>query len=993
MFSFFKTKIGLILLVFFTLVLAASIILISTVSIISIKKFGKYALTESKRTLKEQSLNSLYLNTDKRANEYSLIFNEDINTLLYLNDKLLDIYNDLDWYSNKNINFYKKLDFIPSNGIFATSSNSPVQTAYSSNLKHKILPSKIKTELNALYSLDNIMKEIKDNILNVKYIWMSTASNCVKFYPDEGLTEMKSYKTDIDFMFKLETLKDNFFSKKANIWTQVFLRPKTGLSLSIISPIYDKNGQYKGVVALELDINSLKHLIKPHSGSAKYLHKIIAELGIKNQKFFAADKSGNLIIFTQDQLNLLNISNCPLKKMSQYHYVPLNINLNSSSNKQIQNLAKEIFLKNDGSEVIRANNETYYFAYSRISFTNLILISYVPADKLLALTKKVGDGLDNTEHHTLKNFIIIAVIFLFFFITITGFVFNYYFIIPIQILVKGMRSISKGNLKERIFINRGKELEEVAETFNSMASQLDTTNSKLEKHKLHLAQTVKVRTNELADTNKKLEQEKERAENATKAKSKFLANMSHEIRSPMNAILGYSELLTEEIKDEKISHKLSVIYENSKNLLNIINEILDISKIEAGKVVLKQEIFDIYNLVDEIIELFTPMAESKNLHLSCNILTDVPRYIQLDPSRLKQILVNIVGNAIKYVANGYIRVELYHIQKDKDKITLYIDVKDTGLGIPDEKKESIFDAFSQLNSQKTKDKGTGLGLSITKKLIENMNGNISVVDNPDEGSIFKILLDDVSTSTEAFFKKQSKENSIDVNSIVFDPATILVADDKAVNRALIKEYLEKQSITMLEAIDGQEAINITEEKKPDIILMDYRMPVLNGYDAIIKLRKNKKFTSTPVIFITAAINEVKELKKLFLTDTLAKPIEKQDLYSLLIKFLPYKIHSDYKSKSITIEQLNHNESKSKKIDKCYITKAYIDEWSIIQKQFIINKMKEFAEKIYKLGVDINSDTLILWSKEVIASVEYNDIRKLNKVFSSFNCIVKPDIED
>lgn len=991
MFSFFKTKIGLMLLGLFVSVLIAEIIINSFITINSIRTFTNYAHKESTDSLEKQSTNYLYLSTARRAKYYSLLFNGAAEIVALLRDNVENIYNNPDFFANKNPNYYKKLEYIPLNGIFATSSD--VITAHGSGMKYTTLPLDIKTELNAISSLDNIILKIIDNSFDINSVWLSTVSNSVKYYPNKNLVDMKSYPSDIDFNFNFEfekeTMDDNFYGIKG-IWSELFLSPKKSIVMSVISPVYDSNKNYKCVVALEVDLESLLSGISDLKLLDKYLYDAIFELGLDKQQFLIADRSGNLIAFTKEQLLFLGFPQSGKTKADSYYYKTLKYNLALSQNEQIKSLSEKISKHSDGIDIIERNGRQCYFAFSHIASTNWILLSFVQSNRLHAYEQQINKELSRTELVILKQFVFSAGVVLLIFIIISAFAFNYYLVIPIQILIKGLRSISKGNLKERIFIKRGRELGEAADTFNMMAGQLDMTRDELEKHKEHLEETVSKRTKELEESNKKFEFEKKRAEIATKAKSEFLVNMSHEIRSPMNAILGYTEVLLDEIQDSKVNHKLSIIYDNSINLLNIINEILDLSKIEADKIELRQEPFNLHHLVEGVVELFLPMAEAKNLTLSVINLSTVPEHIISDSTRLKQILVNIVNNAIKFTEIGHVLIELYHEQKNKDKIKLFINIKDTGTGIPDGEKDNIFEPFSQLDNQTSKYKGTGLGLTITKKIITKMNGRISVSDNPEGGTVFSIIFDDVTLAAEDYIKINSDKNSIDPENIIFKPAIVLVVDDNPENRILIKEHLRKQHLTILEADNGEDAISKVEGSLPDIILMDYRMPVMNGYETVIKLRSNKKFQNIPVVFVTASVLEMKSLPNIPPMDYLSKPLFKKELFAKLTKFLPYDL-GNYKD--ILIKTTPYPKDKQpvyEELEKCRSFKAYLDEWKLIQNQFIINDMKEFAQKMYSLAQDINSNILLSWSKDIIDAVDNNDIKKLDQVFKSFINIVDPE---
>ncbi|MCF7791698.1 MAG: response regulator [Victivallales bacterium] len=991
MLGFIKTKIGIFLLSFFSVILITSIALISYFSINSIEQFGSYFLEKEGKALEQQSLNSLFLNTTRIANECSLILNEDINTISDLRYKIIDVYENLDWYSEKNRSFSEKLNYIPANGLLTSPSKFPVETIYNPG-ENKSIGKKIQTELNALHSLDGLIKKFKDNMLNIKYIWLSTASGIAKFYPAKGVTKAKYYKSDVNFTFNPGNLKKNFFKQEKNIWTQVFLSPEGALSLSIVSPVYI-NKIYRCVIALEINLENIRNIIVPPLEKEPYTRRIMSQLGLSEQNFLAVDKQGNLTVFTLDQLKKFNIKDNK-KNTSKEYYKTLLINLNSSENPQIRFLTKKITGSTSGTTVISINNKKYFFAYCRIAFTDLTLISYVPAERLLALSKKIKSSIEANKQNMLKHFIIITIILLITFIITTGFVLNYYFIKPLQILVDGMRSIAKGRLDKRIKLHRGKEIEEAALTFNNMAGKLNTSKIKLDNHRKNLQKTVRKKTKELAETNQQLAREKNKALEATEAKTKFLANMSHEIRSPMNAILGYSELLVKRVRDKNLLNKIEVIYSNSKNLLDIINEILDLSKIEAGKITLKYSFFDLRKLVENIIQLYSKMAQSRNLELQYFFTTKLPAGIKLDPTKVRQIISNIVSNAIKFTESGHVHVQISHEKKSDKNADIFINIKDTGQGIPDNKKKTIFEAFQQLDNQSRVYKGTGLGLNISMKLISMMKGNIEVCDNAGGGTVFKLSFYNVEISDEENdISKISTGEYENTDEIAFSPATVLVADDRKVNREIIKEFLNGQEIKVIEAFDGIDAVNKIKNFRPDLIIMDYRMPGQNGYDAVVKLKESDNLKNIPVIFITASVIELKEKIKIEGTEILDKPFTQGRLFSILKKHLNYKITAQQPLKNVKESSPQKALNSIAEKEKISLPKEYIDEWKILKKQFIINKMNNFAEKMKAVAVETDAEYLLLWSETVISSIIDNNLRKLTVTFNLFDKIVRSDKTD
>ncbi len=548
---------------------------------------------------------------------------------------------------------------------------------------------------------------------------------------------------------------------------------------------------------------------------------------------------------------------------------------------------------------------------------------------------------------------------------------------PIENLVSNVKRIANGNLRERAKVEGDNEIAVFSGHFNHMLDEIERYYDELDEAKA-------------------------KAEESDRLKSAFLANMSHEIRTPMNSVIGFTEILDKEITDPVHKNYLESIKYSGKNLLALINDILDLSKIEAGKLELTYNYFNPETVITEIKQMFSTQLYEKGLQAQIEIPQTLPD-IKLDEVRFRQILINLVGNAVKFTEQGSIAIGAMYQCEDNatGHCNLYVWVKDTGIGMDDKTIRIIFDPFKQKERQDNKKYGgTGLGLSITQKLTEMMNGKIDVDSKIGEYTKFMLSFSNVRIK-----KPEHPKNAIsdyDFKKLDFRNARVLIADDVPMNRKLLAEFLKKSNIVILEAEDGSQAIDIAKKEQPALILMDIRMPVMSGKQALEELRRSNSTKHIPVVAITASVmkEEREKFMKQGFNGFLQKPVKSSNLFRELTKYLNFVEREKANEKEKPKEELMGKEIKQKKpntqnqkieltlAQKNVLKKEVFELWNKAVNTHMIPDIILFAQVVISFGRENNIEDFRVFGEKLLSFANNFDIDNISSHLEDFPLTMK-----
>ncbi|MUL37382.1 hybrid sensor histidine kinase/response regulator [Gloeocapsopsis dulcis] len=633
-------------------------------------------------------------------------------------------------------------------------------------------------------------------------------------------------------------------------WTAVYTwdEPAEHLLITASCPLYDKNDRLLGVIGADFLLTKIS--------------KFLASIDISpTGKIFIIERNG-LLIASSSQEKPLTVLQGKAQRLNVLH----------SQDALMQAMAQHIHDEFGGFAQIKRSqklnvqyNHKRHFVHVTPWYDSLgldwLVVTVVPESDFMAQINR------NTQMTIALCLLALLVAI------IVGLLTSQWIVRPIQKLSIASKAIASGDLNQSVKIEGVKELDVLSQSFNRMALQIKESLEQLEIR-------VEQRTAELKTA-------KQASEAASQAKGEFLAKMSHELRTPLNAILGFTKLmhLDASITAEQ-KENLKIIGRSGEHLLILINDVLDMSKIEAGCSVLNKKKFDLYTLLNSLEEMFQFKAQSKGLQLKVERTGEVPQFVYSDEIKLRQILINLLSNAIKFTPEGYVTVRLQAIEETPKGSpafkTVYFEVKDTGLGIAPHELAILFEPFVQTETGRKSEQGTGLGLAIAKNFVQLMGGELTVNSQLGKGSSFQFNIRlELADSAEW---QQSITRQVIGLALGQPTYRIVVADGHLAHRRILKQMLTNVGFEVREAENGQEAIALCQNWEPHLIWMDIQMPIVSDYEAIKQI---KSHPTHQVIIVASAASTLEEdtLLAAGCDDILRKPVREHAIWQKLAQHL------------------------------------------------------------------------------------------------------------
>jgi signal transduction histidine kinase/DNA-binding NarL/FixJ family response regulator len=747
--------------------------------------------------------------------------------------------------------------------------------------------------------------------------------------------------------------KEGWYTKSVETgkpgWSEIYQWETNNypLALATSRPIYDKQGNLIGSIGVEQRLSQISDFLRQIKVS-------------QSSKIFILERTGFLVASSSDTPVFSVVDQKPQRLQGTQIKDTL---IQATSNYLTEKFGDLKTIKNSQQLDFIVNGQRQFVQVSPWQ-------DEWGLDWLVVVAMPESDFMGQINANTLNTIwlCIIALVLA----TVLGIYTSRWIARPILRLSRASEAIAQGELDQEVETSGVKELGVLAQSFNRMAQQLRDSFTALEKTNQELELRVEQRTAELKYA-------KEAADNASKAKSDFLANMSHELRTPLNGILGYAQiLLRSEPMTDKGRKGINIIHQCGSHLLMLINDILDLAKIEAQKMELSPSDFHFPSFLQGIAEICRIRAEQKGIAFVYQPDADLPTGVRGDEKRLRQVIINLLGNAIKFTEQGSVTFKVGTIEKSpQNSYKIRFQIQDTGVGMKPEELEKIFMPFEQVGNTKTQAEGTGLGLAISQKIALLMGSMLEVQSELGQGSTFWFDVELPEAQNWAHSSRSVRQGTIVGYQGVI--RKVLVVDDRWENRSVLNSLLEPIGFEVVEAINGQEGLDKAVTENPDLIVTDLVMPSMDGFEMLRHLRQLSQFKDTPVIASSASVFEADQFKSVDAgaNEFLPKPIEAESLLQLIQRYLKLEWVYDTKTEPVATaaniaDDMTSETIKAPSIEDLQHLNQLIEMGDLDELVEAVEKLKAadpqlaaFAQKISNLAEDCELNALTTFLQSLV----------------------------